>query len=380
MKRLFLLFVAGILLTQSTPLYAGKKPTPKKRVRLSTSRLTRLLSAGIQTHEALARRISELEQKNAQLAVQNQLERAYQSQLFDRARRAVFRAFPYESSSGHAFTGTIIKHNYKGHEEIFGIVATHALQGVPYSAGLFLNKEFQAVYVHGNVAHTIPAKVVQFSPFSMRDLALVKFDPEFEILFDPIPLEDFALKLPAQGYSQGYACNILSKQTFPIVGMTSVGTLTSRLPAAELGQRSGLCGAPVFTKDFRLAGIHIGSSYTTNTGYIAPLSTIKSLIQAYHAADTQPILLSIGGREIGRLAVNEFVSRIEILDASYRTLWKEDTKAKFSLGAAEEELTRHPQAAYIRLTIGKSVWEQDAKGSYILDDNSHPRLLITPVP
>lgn len=361
----------GILLGHSSPLYAIRKSYRSIKGASSLASHSRLSSA-------LAR-IVELERENARLAAQNLQERQYQSQLFDRARRAVFRALPYKNSPANAFTGTLIQVTHRGKKEIFGVVASHTLQSVPFLDGL-LGREFQAVYIHNNVAHTIPAKIVQFSPFTMRDLALVKFPAEYESMFDPIVLEDFHLELPTQGYSQGYACNILSKQTFPIVGINSTGTLTSRLPAAELGQRSGLCGSPVFTTDFHLMGIHIGSSYKTNVGYIAPVSAIKNLIQAYHApAQSKPFSLSLAGREIGRLAVDEYLSRIELLDEHYRTLWKEDTQAKFSLANAEQELASYPQAAFIRLTLGHSSWEQGPKGTYVFDDNSNPRIIITPL-
>lgn len=328
---------------------------------------------------SLAKRIAELKQENAKLAAQNLQEREYQNKLFDRARRALFQALAYQDSPGNALTGTIIQVNRKGKKEIFGVIASHALQGVPYLEGS-LGQGFQAVYVHDNVAHVIPAKVVQFSPSSMHDLALVKFPAEYEPLFEPIVLEDFKLKLPIQGYSQGYACNLLSKQTFPIMGRTSIGMLTSHLPAAELGQRAGLCGSPVFTKDFHLAGIHIGSSYDTNVGYIAPVSAIKNLVRSYHSSKgIKPVSLKLAGREIGRLAVDEYVSRVELLDEHFNPLWKEDTQIKFSLTQAERELANYPKAAFIRLTVGHSFWEQGPKGSYVLDDASNPRIIITPL-
>ena len=181
----------GILLGHSSPLYAIRKSYRSIKGASSLASHSRLSSA-------LAR-IVELERENARLAAQNLQERQYQSQLFDRARRAVFRALPYKNSPANAFTGTLIQVTHRGKKEIFGVVASHTLQSVPFLDGL-LGREFQAVYIHNNVAHTIPAKIVQFSPFTMRDLALVKFPAEYESMFDPIVLEDFHLELPTQGY------------------------------------------------------------------------------------------------------------------------------------------------------------------------------------
>lgn len=308
-------------------------------------------------------------------------EQNYQSAVFDASRRATFRAIPKDPSSVNAMTGTTFWITHNGKKEIFGVVATHALAHVFLFSGM-LGREFNAIVINGNVARTIPAKVVQFTPTTMGDLALVKFPAEFEQFLHPIELKGTELTtFPSKGYAQGYARNLLSKQTFPITGKTSVGTLLSQLPKAEVGDRVGLCGSPVFTTDFHLVGIHVGSSYKTNMGYIAPVSVLQNLITSYYNPGSKPQSIVLAGREIGRLAMDEYVASLELLNAQHQYLWKYDTHAKFSLSAAEEEIAKRPDVAFVRLTIGRASWTDEETSSYIVyDEIFNARTITTPWP
>ena len=379
MKRILLLLMTSMLL-QGMPLCAMKISAKKARPR--TSKNSSLVKNRISQKESasrlsLLRRIEKLTRENNELANKNFQERVYQNKLFDKSRRATFRALPNKRSYGNAFTGTLVRVKRKKRTDVFGVIAAHTLRDNFMQEGM-LGKEFTAVYIHGNVAETIPAKVVHFSPSEMGDIALVKFPAKYEPLFEPIALETQELTLPAQGYSQGYACNLLSKQTFPIVGKSSTGMLTSRLPAAELGQRAGLCGSPVFTTDFQLAGIHVGSSYESNMGYITPISTLKNLIDSYYNPGIKPQLITLAGKGIGHLAMDEYVSRIEMLNARGNVVWEYNTMSKFSLSKAEAELATRTDVAAIRLTVKKAVWQEAPdKTQQINYDLALPRFILT---
>lgn len=369
MRRIFSLGIFICLLVAHSPLYGGGLPSVKNIKNLN--RHSRL---------SLRKAFNKLAQRNRDF-VASARERKYQSELFNKARRATFRALPKKHDGlSNPFTGTTFWVSHKGQKEIFGVIAAHTLQDVYVSSGM-LGKEFNAVVINGNVAHTIPAEVVQFTPPSMGDLALIKFPAKYESVLHPLKLETVELSLPAQGYSQGYATNVLSKQVFPIVGKTSQGAFISDLPAAELGDRAGLCGSPVFTTDFQWAGIHVGSSYKTNEGYITPVSVLQNLVKSYYNPQIQPQSIFLAGKKIGQLAMDEFVASLEFLNVNQQTLWKYDTHSKFSVSKAQEKLTQVPGVAFIRLTIGRARWTDATSEAYIMyDEVFNSRIITVPWP
>ena len=370
MKRILILLLLITLLRGTSPVYAGEFPSLKSLKNFTHSR-SLSFARKLQTH------VSKLSQKNKPIRF-NFRERKFQKALFKKARRATFRALPKEPSFANALTGTTFRVKYRGKSEIFGVVATHALQDIYVSSGM-LGKEFNAVFTEGNVSRTIPAEVVQITPASMGDLALVKFPAEFEKFLHPLELENVELTFPVQGYSQGYAQNLLTKQAFPIVGKTSSGALTAQLPPAKLGDRSGFCGSPVFTANFQLAGIHVGSSYKTNIGYITPISVIQNLVKSYHDPKLKPQSIVLAGREIGRLAIDEYVASVELLDKHYRPLWKYSFRSKFSLSQAEKELAKQDNVAFVRLLVGRTMWIDEGARSYLVyDEMSQSRSILIP--
>ena len=373
------------LLTQ-----AGKVPSATASAALRTSSVSLGTSAGAikpssatikpsssSLESSLAQRIAQLERENAALSAKILQEKNYQARLFDRAALATFRAMPDSDLPLNSFTGTVFEVTRNGKKEVFGVVATHALQD-PFETPGMLDRKFRAVIVRQNKTIVLPARVVQVSSSAMGDVSLVKFQPKDETLFEPITLEDVPLTFPAQGYSQGYACNLLAKQTFQLTGQTSIGILKAHLPAALLGQRAGFCGSPVFTKDFKFVGVHVGSSYNTNDGFIAPVRLLEGLVDAFHSAQATPYAIELGGKEIVRLAMDEYIARMEFLDANQQVLWQYHTQAKFSLVPAETKLQDSPDVAFIRLKIGKTHWIENENREYIVEDTFSPRTVLVP--
>ena len=369
MRNLVSLGICICLLAVQSPLYGGGLPWIKGLKKVGSSGR---LSLG----KSIRTQITRLTQKTGELRV-SALERKYQSALFNKARRATFRALPKEESSlSNPFTGTTFWVQHKGKREIFGVVAAHTLQDMYITEGM-LGREFNAVVVNGNIARTIPAQIVHFTPPSMGDLALVKFPASYERFLHPLELKEVELDLPAQGYLQGYAQNILTRQIFPIIGKTSQGSFVSQLPTAQLGERAGLCGSPVFTTDFQWAGIHVGSSYKTNSGYIVPVAVIEDLVKSYYHPQLQPQSIMLGDREIGRLAMDEYVVSLELLNINQRTLWKYDTQSKFSISAAQEKINQIPGVAFVRLTIGRAHWSDVNADAHIIYDGSFNSRVVT---
>ena len=370
MKKYLLAGLFTTVLLAAAPLHAQKPGSMAQKELLKSLQLR---------NAQLEKQIAQLQRAHERLLIQNAKESTYQTRLFNRAKQAVFRAMPKHKGSVNTYTGTVFEVRRNGRKEVFGTVAMHALQDVFATPGM-LGKEFSALVVSGTQVKTIPARIVQLSSSAMGDLALVKFQPEDERLFRPLSLEEVSLSFPAQGYAQGYACNLLSKQTFSIVGNTSIGMLQAHLPAVDQGQRAGFCGSPVFTTNFRFAGVHVGSSYETNAGYIAPISVLQKLVESYHNPGKHVQSIVLADKEIGTLTITEYVARIEFLDANKQVIWEKETHSKFSLRNAEQELLQHPNTAFIRLYVGNSHWHTDEHGSYVLDDEYHPRVIETAWP
>lgn len=373
MKKYLTLTLIAIFLAEASTIWA-MHPARKKGKRRTVLIEDPSSSTMRRRQQELLERIEQLRASNTQLAKKIQDEKGYQQALFQRAQRATFRALPNANGPINTYTGTIFQVNHQGTKEVFGAIAAHALQ-TGEEPGL-LNKNFTALFVHEGELRTLPATVVGLTPSLMGDVALVKFPSKYESLFEPLPLtEQTSISFPAQGYAQGFACNILSRQTFPITGQTSNGTLISKLPATEVGNRAGFCGTAVFGKDFEWLGIHIGSSYEEQIGYIAPVSTIRMLVDAYHNPRALHLVHIVGNKFVN-LFGNEYVARTELLDSKGTLLWDHYTRSKFSAVQIEQVLEKYPQTSSVRITLRRMMWKGILSSKEILE-KSHSSRVVT---
>lgn len=376
MKHCYSTVFLCTLLAGVQPVFAQK--LPKMPLLPNMARASKQISSSI-SRAALMDRIARLEAENIRLRLRNEQERAYQAQLFTKGRQAIFRAIPTLTKPTNSYTGTVFQVQHQSEQEIYGVISTHALKATPNEEGM-LNQHFAALVELEDGSAVIPAEVVQAMPSSMGDIALVKFSPEDEQKFEPLELETEPKVLPAQAYAQGYACNLLATQTFPLTGTTSLGALTGKLPAANKGDRAGFCGSPVFNQAFQLTGIHVGSSYITQTGYVAPASLLRRAVQALHNPQLKPFVLRLNGTVLAELAADEFVSQVQLLDAQQNVLWTRNTTGKFSLTAVQRLLNEMPGVAFIRLTIGQTHWMESEQGPYLFNDVSSPRIVLVKAP
>ena len=331
--------------------------------------------------------VNRLTQENSRLVQQNKLESLRQAHVFETSRPAILRVAVQQSNGLHSLSGTLFKTTYAGQTEIFGVVPMHVLQEANHEPGS-LSKEFSVMAQTPQGIQTLPAKVVQLSSSKTGDVALIKFRPQDEPLLSPLPLDTTIKQFPTQVYNQGFARSILTQSSFPVVGTTSAGLLVAQLPATRLGERAGLCGSPVLTQQTTLAGIHVGSRYLSldtqltvssgalkltqrsiqnggDAGYITPASFLKQMVEAYHKPALKPVRIEFAGQEITRLAVDEYVSGIELLDDRMQVLWSNRTDFKVSFTAAQEAFKLFQQASFVRLQIGKTAWAKDEKGWFV---------------
>ena len=170
--------------------------------------------------------------------------------------RSVFRARSLGEQSEVTFSGVAFKTTYLGQEEMFGVVAAHALSPEPGTS--LLGSEFTAeVFGEGGFI-TVPAKLVQVSAISTLDLALIKFRPEDEKLFTPLALAKQEVsadeRIIGLGFGQGKW--VFSKRSFLAKTPFSIRT-SFTVPWVD---RGGLCGSAVLNAKHELLGIHTGST------------------------------------------------------------------------------------------------------------------------
>lgn len=338
------------------------------------------------TDRQLKQMILKLQRENAATERALAAQKATQEKAYSVARKAVFRALGPQLEAT-TLSGTLFKVNYDGQEEIFGVIPMHVLRDITMERGM-LSYKFTAGVFTDTTVKFIPAWVVQLSSSKMGDLALVKFRKQDEALLSPLALSTQAPQFPQQVYAQGFAHNLLARQAFQLLGTTSTGILTAQLPAAYYGDRAGFCGSPVVGEDQRLYGIHVGSEYVENLpeeerffkafhlnrpvlekgdiGYVAPVSFLQKLVMAYHEPKLKPFSVTLAGHQITELAVNEYVSRIELLDHHQQPVWSKEMDYKVTFSAAETVLRlRADEIAFIRLEIGRSHWQKDEKGWHV---------------
>lgn len=357
------------------------------------TRLTQHMSTG-QLESVLAN----LQRENAALERQIARQQVLQQEVFAASKPAVFRTFSPGNASRQSLSGTIFKTRYNGQEEVYGLVPMHVLRGEDLVAGMISYKFTAGVQTPQGIK-MIPAWVVQLSSSKTADVALVKFRKEDEALLSPVELSLQEPQFPQQVFSQGFARGILAQQSFQLTGKTSAGILTAQIPAAYQGDRAGLCGSPVVDEHTRLTGIHVGSEYVANApqedallsafrlnrpsagegdiGFVAPASFIQGLVQAYHDPHAKPQEVRLFGREVTRLAVNEYISRIEVLDEQENVVWFKETDYKTSFSALETVLRLLPGAVYVRLYVGRSHWQKKDHQWYVENTDDISSLLYT---
>lgn len=385
--KLFLLCLLGLVLSgqqafgQKTPKSPKKALTavlrpPKGKIASLTSGLT---------DKQLEKMILNLQRKNAALERQLAAQKAAQQKAYSAARKAVFRALGPKAQAT-TLSGTLFKTTYNGQEEIFGVVPMHVLRNEEHMVGS-LSYKFTAGVLMDTTMRFIPAWVVQLSSSKTGDVALVKFRKQDEKFLSPLALHTQELTFPQQAYAQGFANNLLARQSFELIGTTSAGILTAQLPATRRGERAGFCGSPVVGENAQLYGVHIGSEYVADSpdedaffsafqlnrpdvqdgdiGYVAPASFLQHLVAAYHQPKLKPIPVRVAGQEIAHLAVNEYISQIQLLDENYNVVWFKETDYKVSFSAVETVLRLFKNAAYIKLEIGRTHWAKDEQGWHI---------------
>ena len=270
--------------------------------------------------------------------------------------KSVFRALPKGEEDAHAHSGFIFKTTYQGQEEIFGVIAQHA---VPIKNGHGkLGETFTARVLKDGKETDIPAKIVQMSAPTLPDIALVKFRPEDEAFLTP-------LTLAPQDPRPGEFLQLVGFATEQLTFMSNIPLLENSLISLRFPMEGdpdvlpGLCGSPVLNEAGEVVGTMTGAvrrkiAPTCHTGYATRNLYLQTLVDAYHGdVEKASFPLILNGEKIVDLRTDEFVSLIILRDENSKTIFKKAIQSKFPLSTIMEHL---PNARYIELYIEKAWW------------------------
>ena len=300
--------------------------------------------------------------------IKNEISRkVFLHSLEDKAvRQRVFCAHA-RRQGGYPFSGGTFQVTHKGKKEIFGFIAAHSLAEFPsgsiaaIDAEYALNRVFELeVFDKKGHSHIIPAEVVQLSSSRMLDIALVKFRPEDEKLFEPFTLrrEPLAENEPLGFYGFSDGGEFFLRRT--LVGQTPL-SLRTDMPCPR-DNRAGFCGGAVFDQQGRLAGVHTGSNRAANPkddlGFATHAKFLNVLVDAYHHKGKATFPLELDGKKMIDLAPNEYVGMMNFFDKNKEKVGTLTVPYKFSYSALKRMIeTRHPR--YIQFHIGQISWSAD---------------------
>lgn len=304
--------------------------------------------------------MEKLERSLHQLKTENQVLKATLNKITPSTAllRSTFQAVETTDVPTNAFSGTVFKTVYNGEEEIFGVVAAHAI--ARSARDLALKRHFTAGIFDGENVVEVPAEIVQLSSPSMLDVALVKFSPEAEGLFHPLRISqvpvEFGDMLSSQGFAGNTDVNIPGRYTVEVTSLS----IRTKMPYAR-DDRPGLCGSALVNADQELVGIHTGSSREADerfdVGFATNASFLNTLVEAYHNGGQASFPLVLGKQKVADLNVDEYISYISFLDESGKTVWQQGYQSKVSFKQVQDMLEIY-EPRYLMVTTRRAVWDE----------------------
>ncbi len=194
-------------------------------------------------------------------------------------------------------TAFAFEENYKGGKYLWGASATHYLFGKP-----------AAIYSPKKKVKRVKVKA-QGGP-GMTDFSLFTIPDE---MLPHISTLKMATQLPKVGdelFSMGYFEDSFHVETKRIVKEINTQRIITTLDRNEGRYREGACGSPVLNSRGELVGMHIGSSYNHQIGYVVPLNRLRQLLKAYRNNGIAKEELFFDGVKLGDINVNEYITAI----------------------------------------------------------------------
>ena len=289
------------------------------------------------------------------------------------ALHASFRAIPEKSTFDNVFSGTVFQTTYRGQQEVFAVIPTHALTTQPrtilqtMTANASLMRDFTIeAYDEAGNAVSVPAQVVQLGAWGTVDVSLVKLRARDLHLFRPLsinPQVSVGETLLSQGFADEYTVFIPHRQ---VVEITPFSLRTTMGGPRSL--RRGLCGSALLNETGELVGIHTGSTSDkladeSDTGYATPAYYLNKLVEAYHNRGEAFIPFELDGHKILDLRIDEYISRWVLRGEDGKVLRDSFSSKRFPYQHMLYWVNRLAPR-YIELTVGRMKWNEQ-NGQYV---------------
>lgn len=303
------------------------------------------LSSKVQLQEALSQ-LQQLQQENLRLknilATEVIPKDAYIFQAVESPKAAA------NISGTNIFSGTVVSIPYNGKNEIYGVIATHAI-AVSSNEKDALHKTFTAIVYKNGLPHEATVEVVAYSPKSMLDMALVKFPKDIESLLAPYSISEATPYLDnnllSKGFTHSSAAAIPERK---VVGVTPISIRTTISMPAE--KRPGLCGSAVLNDKGELVGIHTGSIHHTeapgkDVAYATHAHYLYKLVEAYHNNGVAKVPFYFDDKPIFDMDIDEYLTAGSLLDENQK--------------AIKNAIADKPEGRYLQLTTRRAQWDKD---------------------
>ncbi|WP_432634255.1 hypothetical protein [Candidatus Avelusimicrobium sp.] len=262
------------------------------------------------------------------------------------------------------FSGTVVSIPYNGKNEVYGVIATHA---IATSSGEkdALHKTFTAIVYKNGLPHEATVEVVAYSPKSMLDMALVKFPADIEPLLAPYSISAGAPYLQdnllSKGFTHSSAAAIPERQ---VVGVTPISIRTTISMPAE--KRPGLCGSAVLNDKGELVGIHTGSVHNAedpgkDVAYATHAHYLYKLVEAYHNNGVAKIPFYFDDKPIFDMDIDEYLTAGSLLDENKKAIKNLTFESKFSYSKIKKAIADKPEGRYLQLTTRRALWDKDGQ-------------------
>ena len=319
------------------------------------------VSSKAQLQQALSK-LQQLEQENLRLknilATEVIPKDAYIFQAVESGKAAA------SLNGTNIFSGTVVSIPYNGKNEVYGVIATHA---IAMSSGEkdALHRTFTAIVYKNGLPHEATVEVVAYSPKSMLDMALVKFPADIEPLLAPYSISEGAPYLQdnllSKGFTHSSAAAIPERQ---VVGVTPISIRTTISMPAE--KRPGLCGSAVLNDKGELVGIHTGSVHhaedpAQDVAYATHAHYLYKLVEAYHNNGVAKIPFYFDDKPIFDMDIDEYLTAGSLLDENKKAIKNLTFESKFSYSKIKKAIEDKPESRYLQLTTRRALWDKDGQ-------------------
>lgn len=237
-------------------------------------------------------------------------------------------------------TAFVFKTRYNGKEEVWAATAGHIAKG--------MGEHLKLVFYENNRKIVLPARVVQYGPNMVSDIALLELQGPLPPEINPLPLAQTESALGEAFISAGYSGQELVYTSRQFLQKDNQRFLRTDY-SVPLNKRAGLCGAPLINAQGEAVGVHCGSNWGHEIGYASNIKLLSYLLRAQHGEPTD-IPLIAGKYVLGNILPGEHIHSVEALDAQGRSIARYDTENRLTQSTMVN-LLNLPETHFLRLML-----------------------------